>query len=189
MSRCSMATAGDRHREPAGADQRPAAPEPVGAARLEADAGGPGPARGQADIVLFDTPPALAVTDAAVLSTRTDGVLMVTDASKTRRSAARQAVEGLTKVGAKLTGVAVNRLSPRGSAGTTITTTTITPTPTGRTARGGGAARSRSNSLCQHPTDRSTPAALPAGRTHPHPVRVWPHPDPTGIGRAWPPAW
>ena len=68
----------------------------------------------QADLVLLDTPPALAVTDAAVLATQTDGVLVVTDAARTRRGAARQAVESLRKVGARLTGVAVNRLSPRG---------------------------------------------------------------------------
>ncbi len=68
----------------------------------------------EADVVLFDTPPALAVTDAVVLGSQTDGVLLVTDAGKTRRGAARLAVENLRKVGATLTGVAMNRLSPRG---------------------------------------------------------------------------
>jgi polysaccharide biosynthesis transport protein len=67
----------------------------------------------QADVVLFDTPPALAVTDAAVLSSQTDGVLIVTDAGRTRRGAARQTVENLRQVGANLMGVAMNRLSPR----------------------------------------------------------------------------
>jgi non-specific protein-tyrosine kinase len=71
----------------------------------------------EADIVLFDTPPALPVTDAAVLATQADGVLMVADAGKTRRSAARQAVEGLRKVGVNLLGFAVNRLPLRGSGG------------------------------------------------------------------------
>ena len=68
----------------------------------------------EADVVLLDTPPALAVTDAVVLGSQTDGVLLVTDAGKTRRGAARQAVENLRKVGATLTGVAMNRLSTRG---------------------------------------------------------------------------
>ncbi len=71
----------------------------------------------QADIVLFDTPPALPVTDAAVLATQADGVLMVADAGKTRRTAARQAVENLRKVGVNLLGFAVNRLPLRGSGG------------------------------------------------------------------------
>lgn len=69
----------------------------------------------QVDIVLFDTPPALPVTDAAVLATQADGVLMVADAGKTRRAAARQAVENLRKVGVNLLGFAVNRLPLRGS--------------------------------------------------------------------------
>jgi succinoglycan biosynthesis transport protein ExoP len=68
---------------------------------------------GEADVVLFDTPPALAVTDAAVLAPQTDGVVIVTDAGRTRRGAARQAVENLRQVGANLMGVAINRLSPR----------------------------------------------------------------------------
>jgi non-specific protein-tyrosine kinase len=71
----------------------------------------------EADIVLFDTPPALPVTDAAVLATQADGVLMVADAGKTRRTAARQAAESLRKVGVNLLGFAVNRLPLRGSAG------------------------------------------------------------------------
>ncbi len=69
----------------------------------------------EADVVLLDTPPALPVTDAAVLATVADGVLIVTDAGSTGRSAARQAVENLQQVGASLLGVVVNRLSARGS--------------------------------------------------------------------------
>jgi non-specific protein-tyrosine kinase len=69
----------------------------------------------EAEIIVFDTPPALPVTDAAVLSTKADGVLIVADAGKTGRGAAGQAVENLRQVGANLLGVAVNRLSPRGS--------------------------------------------------------------------------
>jgi succinoglycan biosynthesis transport protein ExoP len=71
----------------------------------------------EADIVMFDTPPALPVTDAAVLATQADGVLVVADAGKTRRAAARQAVENLRKVGVNLLGFAVNRLPLRGSGG------------------------------------------------------------------------
>jgi succinoglycan biosynthesis transport protein ExoP len=68
----------------------------------------------QADVVLFDTPPALAVTDAAVLASQTDGVLVVAEAGRTRRAAAKQALDNLKQVGATLMGVAMNRLSLRG---------------------------------------------------------------------------
>ncbi len=71
--------------------------------------------KSRADVVLFDTPPAIPVTDATVLATQTDGVLLVADAGRTRRNMARQVVENLRQVGANLLGVALNRLSPRGA--------------------------------------------------------------------------
>jgi succinoglycan biosynthesis transport protein ExoP len=63
----------------------------------------------------IDAPPVRPVTDAAVLTNLADGVLMVTDAGSTGRSAASQVVDHLRQVGANLMRVAVNRLSPRGS--------------------------------------------------------------------------
>jgi protein-tyrosine kinase len=67
----------------------------------------------KSDVVLFDSPP-MAVTDAAVLAGQVDGVLLVTDAGNTRRETARRAKEDLTKVGANVLGVVLNRFSPRG---------------------------------------------------------------------------
>jgi non-specific protein-tyrosine kinase len=69
-----------------------------------------------ADLIIFDTPPILPVTDAAVLAPQTDGVLVVTQAGRTRQGAARQAVENLRQVGANLLGVALNQVS-RGRGG------------------------------------------------------------------------
>lgn len=69
-----------------------------------------------ADVILLDSPPALAVTDAPVLARQVDGVLLVVDAGATRRQWAASARETLSKVGAKLLGVALNRLNP-GSSG------------------------------------------------------------------------
>ncbi len=69
--------------------------------------------KGEADLVLFDSPPALVVADAAILGTRTDGALVVYDAGHTRRSAARQAVEELRRVQVNPLGVVLNRLSRR----------------------------------------------------------------------------
>ncbi|MFQ5813738.1 MAG: polysaccharide biosynthesis tyrosine autokinase [Anaerolineae bacterium] len=71
--------------------------------------------KGQADILLFDSPPCLAVTDAAVLSSQVDGVLLVVDAGACRRGFAVHAVEGLSKVGGNVLGAVLNKLSPRGA--------------------------------------------------------------------------
>jgi succinoglycan biosynthesis transport protein ExoP len=66
----------------------------------------------QADIVIFDSPPVLAVTDAAVLSHRVDGTLLIFDCGETRKPVAAQAVERLASVGGKVLGVVLNRLAP-----------------------------------------------------------------------------
>lgn len=66
----------------------------------------------EADVVIFDSPPALAVTDASVLGTQTDGVLLIADVGQTRRKLATQAVERFQQVGANLLGVVLNRLKP-----------------------------------------------------------------------------
>lgn len=64
--------------------------------------------RNLADIVLFDTPPVVAVTDAAVLATRVDGVLLVLQAGQTRRDRARVARQLLEQVKANIVGVVLN---------------------------------------------------------------------------------
>jgi len=64
--------------------------------------------RAMADYVLFDSPPIVAVTDAAVLGRRLDGVLLVVDAGKTKRDHARRAKALLEKVNAHLLGVVLN---------------------------------------------------------------------------------
>lgn len=64
----------------------------------------------EADQVIFDTPPVLAVTDAAVLATRVDGVLLVICAGKTRREYARTAVQRLEQVDARLVGTVLTNV-------------------------------------------------------------------------------
>lgn len=71
--------------------------------------------KGKADVVLFDSPPALVVTDAAVLAGQVDGVLLVIEAGNTRREMVQRAKEDLLKVGANVLGTVLNRLSPRGA--------------------------------------------------------------------------
>jgi non-specific protein-tyrosine kinase len=68
----------------------------------------------EADVVVFDSPPAGVLSDAAVISTQTDGVLLVVDAGLTRRHIARRTVEALRHVNAHLLGVLLNRMPARG---------------------------------------------------------------------------
>jgi capsular exopolysaccharide synthesis family protein len=63
-----------------------------------------------ADIVLFDSPPVLAVTDAVVMARHVDGVLLVVDAGHTNEHALALAAGELQKSGVNLLGVALNRL-------------------------------------------------------------------------------
>ncbi len=66
-----------------------------------------------ADLVIVDSPPLQAVTDAAILSAITDGTLLVIDAERTRRGAAGHGREALAKADARVLGVALNRISTR----------------------------------------------------------------------------
>lgn len=66
----------------------------------------------QADLVLFDSPPAIAVSDASVLATKVDGVLLVLSAGQTKRDHARRAKEALEKVHARLVGAVLTNAPP-----------------------------------------------------------------------------
>jgi capsular exopolysaccharide synthesis family protein len=71
--------------------------------------------RQRAEIVIFDTPPALGVADSTVLAGKVDGVLLVVDSNRTRRATARAAAEALLSVGANMLGVVINRIKPQGA--------------------------------------------------------------------------
>ncbi|MFN3763633.1 MAG: CpsD/CapB family tyrosine-protein kinase [Anaerolineae bacterium] len=60
--------------------------------------------RSRADVLIFDAPPVLAVTDAAVLGMKVDGVLLVVAAGRTRREQARQARELLERARVRIVG-------------------------------------------------------------------------------------
>ncbi len=66
---------------------------------------------GQADVVLFDAPPIIAVTDAALLSAKVDGVLLVISAGKTKREHAAKAKTLLDKVNARLVGTVLTNVT------------------------------------------------------------------------------
>ena len=65
----------------------------------------------QCDVVIIDAPPALAVTDAGVMSRLSDGVLLVISVGVTPRDVAKAAKEQLEQVGASILGMVVNGLS------------------------------------------------------------------------------
>jgi len=58
----------------------------------------------QADIVLFNAPAVVTVTDAAVLASKVDGVLLLVNAGRTRREYAQRAKSMLERVHARLLG-------------------------------------------------------------------------------------
>ncbi len=64
--------------------------------------------REEYDIVLIDTPPVLPVTDAAIVATQVDGVVLVYQAGKVGRLVLRRAKVHLESVGAKVWGVVLN---------------------------------------------------------------------------------
>jgi len=63
-----------------------------------------------ADVVVIDTSPIMAVTDPVVLAAQVDGVLLVIEPGKTQIGAAVQAVEALRHAGANLIGVIFNNV-------------------------------------------------------------------------------
>ncbi|MBA7656081.1 Tyrosine-protein kinase YwqD [subsurface metagenome] len=65
---------------------------------------------GEADLVILDAPPIMAATDALVLSTKVDGVLLVASAGTTKREQAQRAVERLNKVNARLVGAVLTNV-------------------------------------------------------------------------------
>ncbi|MBU8906563.1 CpsD/CapB family tyrosine-protein kinase [Desertibacillus haloalkaliphilus] len=60
------------------------------------------------DIVLFDSPPVLAVTDAQILSNLCDGVVLVLSSGKTEQDGAKKAKELLDNANAKILGAVLN---------------------------------------------------------------------------------
>lgn len=73
--------------------------------------------KSRAEVVLFDAPPVLAVTDAALLGLKLDGVLLVMSAGHTRRDHAEQAKELLEKVHIRIVGVVLNNAPPGAGMG------------------------------------------------------------------------
>jgi protein-tyrosine kinase len=69
----------------------------------------------QYDIVIFDTPPVLAVTDAQILANRCDGTILVVGSGKTQIEPAVKSKELLLSSKGKLLGVVLNRKNAKDS--------------------------------------------------------------------------
>jgi capsular exopolysaccharide synthesis family protein len=68
------------------------------------------------DVVLFDSPPLLAVTDAAVLSTLVDGTILVVRTASTARDAVHRALGQLRAVHGRILGAVLNDVDTRGGS-------------------------------------------------------------------------
>lgn len=67
------------------------------------------------DIIIFDTPPILAVTDAQILANVVDGSILVVRSGKTEYEAAIKAKESLEKSSSKILGTVLNDMEKKNS--------------------------------------------------------------------------
>ncbi len=70
----------------------------------------------QYDVVLFDTPPVIAVTDAQILANKCDGTILVVFSGKTEKDQLVKAKELLQSAKGKLLGVVLNHKEIQGSS-------------------------------------------------------------------------
>ena len=69
----------------------------------------------QLDLVIFDAPPVLSVTDAQIVSTNVDGTILVVRANKTEKNAVKEAVRLIKQVGGHIIGTVLNDVEVKGS--------------------------------------------------------------------------
>lgn len=60
------------------------------------------------DLVIYDAPPVLSVTDAQILSTKVDGTILVVRENKTEKASVKQAVKLIEHVNGEIVGVVLN---------------------------------------------------------------------------------
>ncbi len=70
--------------------------------------------KAEADVVIFDSPPTLAVADASILAAKVDGTMLVVDSGRTRSPALQRAKEALARSKTHLLGAVLNKLKRRG---------------------------------------------------------------------------
>ncbi|HEX9998171.1 MAG TPA: hypothetical protein VGB45_13610, partial [Abditibacterium sp.] len=65
-----------------------------------------------ADLIIIDTPPALLIADAALLSTMTDATLLVVSCNEVARAEVRRATHSLSQTGTFLPGIILTKVVP-----------------------------------------------------------------------------
>ncbi|MCK5305920.1 MAG: AAA family ATPase [Candidatus Omnitrophica bacterium] len=68
------------------------------------------------DVIIFDSPPVLPVTDASLLASKVDSVVLCYEIGRTARAALVRAKTQLESVGAKISGVVLNHITPQTEA-------------------------------------------------------------------------
>ncbi|MCM8800419.1 MAG: AAA family ATPase [Candidatus Omnitrophica bacterium] len=68
------------------------------------------------EVILFDSPPVLAVTDASILASKVDSTLIVYEIGRTSRDALLRTKAQLESAGAKITGIVLNNIRPQTEA-------------------------------------------------------------------------
>jgi tyrosine-protein kinase Etk/Wzc len=66
------------------------------------------------DVIIFDTPPVIPVTDAQVLGSFLDGMILVVEAGQARKAAVKHARELLDRTRVRILGVVLNKIDHRG---------------------------------------------------------------------------
>lgn len=67
----------------------------------------------RADVVIYDTPPCVPVTDPLIVASQMDGVVLVLSVGQTRRAVIKHTVQQLTRARARIVGVVLNRVQTR----------------------------------------------------------------------------
>lgn len=67
------------------------------------------------DVIIIDTPPILSVTDAQIVATQSDGVVLVVDSGKVKKEVAVKAKALLEHVNARLIGIVLNNINRKNS--------------------------------------------------------------------------
>jgi capsular exopolysaccharide synthesis family protein len=65
--------------------------------------------------IIIDSPPAISFTDASILSTMVDGVMLVVHGGRSSRAVVRRAKQQLQDVGAHLFGIVLNNVKLEGT--------------------------------------------------------------------------
>jgi capsular exopolysaccharide synthesis family protein len=69
--------------------------------------------RAVSDLVILDSPPALAFADASIIGSQCSGAVLVIHAGRTRSGISRRALETLAQTKVKVFGVVLNKINPR----------------------------------------------------------------------------